>query len=364
MKAKHRQFLLGIGLIFFFLAGFGQKGMVQESSNQNATTTCSVSDILVNSCHPWFAASSYGYLEVGKQDIKTQILYLEKRMGRQADIIHTYHKADKPALSEDELYFINRPNTYLAATWKPSATWADAGGGNASVNADMDTFARSIKAIAPRKIFLSIWHEPEPSVSGGASACDPSLYKGDKGTPAQYRAMWQNVRNRFNNLGVTNVVWYINFMGYPKRFCMINDLYPGDSLVDWIVWDSYEIYPTGWPESPMALYTFLEHNSNSSHNYLSKPWGLMETGVGTYSNDDPKWVYQQYVNMKTTLDTNAMPRMKMWAIWDGWNRAATGATGYDARVGYNSFTHQPDSIEQNYFNNYANDPRFTDAFYK
>jgi beta-mannanase len=315
-----------------------------------SATACTISDKLVNSCRPWMEGTSNGYPQVAS-DKKSQVLYLEQRMGRQLDVVHTYHSAGTYTLSADDLYFINRPNTILEADWMITNTWSEAGGSNATINADIDELAKSIIAVSPQKVMISIYHEPESGVTGGASGCSSTVYMSTAkaGTPAQYKAMWQNIRNRFNNLKVTNVVWVVNYMGYSGFNCMVNDLYPGDDLVDWIVWDPYadndsSIWPT---DNALHLYTFLTDNSNSSHDYLSKTWGLAEAGA---CGSTAAFAHQQYVNMKSTVDNNTMPRMKMWAIFDEYGT-------YDHRVDYNCQTHDIDATAQKDFNSFANDSK-------
>ncbi|HEU5048151.1 MAG TPA: hypothetical protein VFT64_09955 [Rickettsiales bacterium] len=320
----------------------------------SAHAACTVNDKLVNSCRPWFAVAAGGYTEA-PNGTKGQITYFEQRAGRQVDIVHTYHRPNKDALTEDELYFINRPNTYLATTWKPAKLWQDAGGSNAETNAHIDHMAQSIKAVAPKKIFLTVFHEPENDVTGGGTNCPANIYKGKAGTPEEYRAMWRNIRNRFDAQHVTNVVWVMNYMGFKKWDCLVDDLWPGNDLVDWVVWDPYEHQHAQWPESPMRLYNFLTQHSNAQHDYLSKPWGIMETGV----IGPQTLAVQQYADMKASLDNNTMPRLKMLAIWDDYT-----ANSKDIRLGYDSETHQPDTVKQKAFNAYFNDPRFTDTFYE
>ena len=104
--------------------------------------------------------------------------------------------------------------------------------------------AVSIKALKDNgttpDVILSIWHEPENDVSpGGDPNCPNVVYKGTAGTVAQYRNMWAYVENRFALDGVTNVVWAMDYMNYPPWACLYNDLYPGDNLVSWIIFNAY-----------------------------------------------------------------------------------------------------------------------------
>jgi hypothetical protein len=49
--------------------------------------------------------------------------------------------------------------------WKPASPWAN--GYNGDDNAGIDAIAASLKSVAPHKVMLVIWHEPENDVSPG-----------------------------------------------------------------------------------------------------------------------------------------------------------------------------------------------------
>lgn len=301
-----------------------------------------VDDKLVNHCRMWFGANVGQYKEAEK-GTRNQIAHFEKRIGRQVDIVHTYHGIGDNALTEDEYYFIRRPDTILFTNWKPAARWKDAAGGNEAVNATIDQMARSIQNAAPQKIFLTIYHEPEDQVEGGTS-CASYSNKEKAGVPSDYRAMWRNIRSRFDALGVDNVVWVMNYMGYERWQCLVNDMWPGNELVDWIMWNSYANKQTTWPDAPLRLYDFLTANSTPEHDYLSKPWGLGEFGAW---NKDVAFVLEQFEAMRRTLEDEAvMPRLRAYVVFD--NR--------DSRVGYTNG--KPDPAKQAAFNRVANHKRF------
>src|SRR5262249_14018672 len=89
-------------------------GVTAVSYSQAAA--CTVSATLVNSCRPWLGASVGDYPQVAS-DVKSQVLYHEQRIGRQIDIVHTYHPVGNNKLSSDDIYFANRANTILFANW-------------------------------------------------------------------------------------------------------------------------------------------------------------------------------------------------------------------------------------------------------
>jgi len=347
--AHLRALRLLLAAMFFLVVGVTAYKFTQQT---HAASSCSISSVLVNSCRPWLGAAVAGYPQVSSSKT-AQFEYAEQRLGRKMDIFHDYHQPGNLPLSSDEKYFATRPNTYIYVNWKPASNWADAGGGNATVNASIDKAAASIKSVAPHKIFLTIWHEPENDVSGGTSC---AIKPGTAGTPAQYRAMWQNVENRFKADGVTNVVWVMNYMNYPKWQCLVPELWPGNSLVDWVTFEAYDAqWKPGYPSFNNVvndMYKTLEADNDSTHNFESKPWGIGEVGDCDSTNQSD--VYTYYSQMKTALDNNTFPRLKMYMAYDdSGNNAGMGClTEYSKAGNY-------DPTEQSYYNKFADDPIFT-----
>jgi hypothetical protein len=343
-------------------------------------TTCTVNAILVNSCRPWLGATAAWYTSGGSVmgSWQSEVLAHETRIGRQVDVAHDY-SGPGDVLSTGEKYFVNRANTYLMLNWKPVTSaagtkWADATGcGSATCNS-VDTtsikkMADSIRDdIGGKKIFLSVWAEPDDDISpGGSPGCVAagSATTGAMGTTADYVNMWHHVRSVFNSEGVTNVVWVMNWMGYAGHNCDVNDLYPGNSYVDWIVWDPYEGSTKTLDQTGVGLfYGFLTSNTTSSRAYTSKPWGLNEWGAEVVGNKPG--TYQVYGYMKAALDNGTYPNLKMFNVWDSHVASSTKnwQIGFAQLDSNNPPTLVADPNEQAAYNAFANDPRFTDAFYQ
>lgn len=325
-----------------------------QNKQSDAFSNCQPNAILVNPCRPLFGGAVLGDPHAASDPI-SQFNYYESIIGHPLDIFHDYHSPTSTLpLNDTEKYFAQRTNTYIYVNWKPASNWADAGGNNATVNANIDKAATSIKSIAPNKIFLTIWHEPENDVSPGTSTC--AGLKGSAGSPAQYIAMWQNVENRFNADGVTNVVWVMNYMGYQPWDCLVTQLWPGNNLVDWVTYDMYSTSDsTNWANTIGRFYNVLSSDSNSTTNFDSKPWGLGE--FGDCQTKDQAHVYQYYQQAKAALDANTYPNLKMYMIYDNVNGPGAGPgclTDYAQNGTY-------DPTEQSNFNQFANDPIFTQA---
>src|SRR5450631_1521655 len=114
-------------------------GQLFYLSPAHASDSCAVSPILVNSCRPWLGATAKNYPQAAS-DVQSQILYHEQRIGRQLDIVHTYHGVGDNSLSSTDVHFATRPNTILLTNWKPASNWAAI----ASQNAGIDEMAASI----------------------------------------------------------------------------------------------------------------------------------------------------------------------------------------------------------------------------
>lgn len=290
-------------------------------TTSSTSPTCTLTDELVPTCGTMLGAYASSW---GGSTIATAFQNFNAESGSTISVDHDYLRPGQ-VLSSADTQIAETPGDLLLVNWKPAYTWSDANGSNASVNAQIDAMAESIKALGNHKIFLSIFHEPENDVSGGASGCPSTIYKGTAGTPADYQAMWANVESRFAALDVTNVVWTMIYMGFTGWDCMIDDLWPGNSLVDWVLWDPYASNNEDYVQAVSPFYNELTNLSDSSHNYLSKPWGLGEFGDRNTSDANQE---DFYTTVAQSLDSNQFPKMKLLELYD-----AVGSTG-DYRVAY------------------------------
>jgi beta-mannanase len=202
----------------------------------------------------------------------------EAQIGRQLDILRIYHTPGSwSQLSTSEKAYITAGRKLLMSV-KPDAMWSNAvgvaNGGSATVDAQMTSLAKSIAAVAPAKIMLIVWHEPENDVIG-------SVPNASAGTTGQYVLMWQNVRQIFASNGATNVIWCWDVENYAPLRYLLPSLWPGNSNVDWVMWDQYQSSSTDTYTNVLQDgYNWMTANSSPTTDYLSKPWGLAEWGVG------------------------------------------------------------------------------------
>jgi beta-mannanase len=153
-------------------------------------------------------------------------------------------------------------------------------------------------------------------------------------------------------------------MGYVGHNCDVNDLYPGNSYVDWIVWDPYLGSTKTLDQTGMGLfYTLLTSNTTSTRAYTSKPWGYNEWGAEVVGNKPG--TYQAYNFVKAALDNGTYPNIKLYDVWD----SHVANTDKNWQIGFAQLNSSvppslsADATEQSTYNAFANDPRLFDSFY-
>ncbi len=83
---------------------------------------------------------------------------------------------------------------------------------------------------------------------------EPEVHMETHGTAADYRRAWRRVVEAFRTAGATNVAFVWATTSYELRTdvgdpALVESLYPGDDLVDWIGVDPYNFYKDGVWES-------------------------------------------------------------------------------------------------------------------
>ncbi|HZE38466.1 MAG TPA: glycosyl hydrolase [Stackebrandtia sp.] len=307
---------------------------------------------MVNSCRPWLGARANGYPGIGDDEIK-QLDDHAKRIDHHLDIVHTYAPAGKlPLSSEQDKDLARRDDTYLFQNWKPVDDWSKAGGKDAEVNKHIDDAADNIKSVAPKKLFLTIHHEAENDVSSDGDCATNG--DGKAGTAAEYRDMWKNVRQRFDAKGVDNVVWVMDYMNYPKWDCLVPKLYPGDDLVDWIMFNGYgDGKHADFDDNVGRFYSLLTKLSNADRDLTSKPWGIGEWSIHDSTQAQARAYYEQAA--KAVAD-NTFDNLKAYVIFD--SPGPEAASGL--RIRYDD-SGDADSKEEQDYKAFANNPVFDEG---
>jgi len=323
----------------------------EPSPSPEQPADCVVGRDLVNPCRPWFGATANGYPEAREHDKLDQMRDFERRVGRRMDVARTYHVVGDNQLSETDRYYAGRPGTLLLTSWQPTGDWSRADGSDPEINAAIDEMARSVKSLGDTRIMFSVFHEPENDLST-APMCPPGTpVQGQAGTAEEYRTMWRTVRDRFDAAGVNNVVWVMNYMGYHAYNCMIDAVYPGDDLVDWILFNAYDQGDTDvdFGGEVANMYDQLLQRSTPRHDYASKPWGLAEWGIYDSSQ---RSAYRYYAQARASVESEEYPKLKLYSIFDSAD-PNTGDGSYRVAFGTNG---RRDQREQRAFNDFARSP--------
>ena len=283
-----------------------------------------------------------------EDDFRAQLEHHEERIGRRVDIAHTFSAVGSVPLSnQHDRYLAQRAGTHLYANWKPAERWRDATGGDTSVEKRIDQAIANITSIAPKRIFLTLHHEPENDVSSD-SGC--AVKPGTAGTAEDYKRMWRHVRQRFDAARVGNVVWVMDYMNYKPWDCLVPKLYPGDDHVDWIMFNAYGSGRN--PDFAANVSRFervLTAMDAPGRRTLSKPWGIVEWGVHTATQEQARSYYEQAAK---ALSDNRFPRLKAYMIFDSPGTHDQGGL----RVSY-ADDGDLDTAEQKAYRAFANHPR-------
>jgi hypothetical protein len=346
---RFARFAVATAAVLALVAGGGAV-TAPERAAADEPPECTVDALLVNSCRAWFGVSANGYPQVSGRKLD-QMLYFEERVGRQMEIAHTFHGPGDNALTDHDRFFADRAGTFLLTNWALTRDWASADGSNDAVNAQIDAMAASVKSLGDTRIFLTLFHEPENDVTT-APECPGFVPKGTSGTTADYRAMWANVRARFDALGVTNALWVMNYMNHPPNNCLVDHLYPGDDLVDWVLFTGYQHGDRGvsFVDRVSNMYDLLTRQSRPGHDYLSKPWGIAEWGINNSTQEN---AYLYYAQAKAAVEADAFPRLRMYVSFDAGDAASNDASH---RVAYGIDPDVFDQAEQDAYNLFAHSP--------
>jgi Glycosyl hydrolase family 26 len=317
-------------------------------ATSQAACTPGVSGKLVPNCGAWLGAASNHHPDDSPKNWEGRMQKHEDRIGRALDIVHNYHGPKDPvpmpmdANSQEGQEEIARANAghIVYMSWKPSDDWRAVGQGDPSADALLDQGARNIIAVAPRKVMLTIWHEPEMGQNGTTR------------TPQTYVKMWRHIHQRFAQQGVTNVVWVYNPTGYLPNWESVElAFYPGDFYVDWIMWDPYS--PNGNRDYITTISGFYDwlwnhdgETNGKKHHFRKKPWGLGEWGV---SGGDSKWQQRYYADARASF--TRFPKLKAYVIWDSFGKKdfridfccvpTGGELDPEEQAAYNVFAHDP-----------------------
>jgi len=238
----------------------------------------------------------------------------EALYGRQVDVLHRYHDwNDAWPTAEEQAYAAQ--GRFLFEGWEnrifggATVCWADVAGG--AHDAAIDAQAQRLAAFGGR-LFVNFMHEPEDNVG----TCQPGAVNdplADMGSVEDFKAAFRHVVERVRPVA-PNVVWVLVLMGHDPAGSW--SLYPGDDVVDWMGWNTYNWANCGgrsndvwksFQQTHQAMYDHLDAVGND------KPRMIGEYG----SHDDPAMgsKEQWFPDVPAVLRL-AMPKVKAVVYFD------------------------------------------------
>ena len=338
-------------LLLFAFALAGLAGVSLQTSPRSAAAVaqgCTVDTLLVNSCRPWFGAAVNGYPQVS--GAQNELLYFEQRTGRQAEIVHTYHAVgqfDTAMLTDVDKYVATRPDTMLYTNWALTKNFASADGSNATVNAEIDKMATSIKSLGSTKIFLTLHHEPENDLQRFAEWLHvrPGRHDGQRGrVPRDVGERPRAVRRtRSHERHLGDELHELPQVQLPDRRAVARRRPRGPGA-------TFNGYQGGnkdvsFQNRVTPFYNLLTNQSAPGHDYTSHPWGIVEWAPHLTTQPNA-YLYDRQV--KEAVEAGIYPRLHFYLVFDDINSSLHDLA---FRVAYGT-DGQFDATEQSAFNQF------------
>ncbi|MFD9948905.1 glycoside hydrolase family 26 protein [Nonomuraea sp. NPDC059023] len=201
------------------------------SAPASPASTCAAGDKLVPPCGAYWGM--YIAPPGNRTPVGQAVGNMESQLGRKLDIVFSYHdmstgpngtfmREDEVALGRDRILLLS----WEAKIWgSPERTllWRDIASGTMDASV-IDKQAQRIKKYG------------KPVMIGFDGEMDRRT---TSGTPKEYVAAYRHIHDRFQKLGVTNVIWVWAVTGFMEYKDQWKALYPGDEYVDWISYDPY-----------------------------------------------------------------------------------------------------------------------------
>ncbi|HEY2298306.1 MAG TPA: hypothetical protein VGH43_11300 [Jatrophihabitans sp.] len=203
--------------------------------------------------------------------------------------------------------FYNRPHQIV--------TWQDVAAGNE--DAALTRMAEGISSLK-RRVFVTFDHEPDLPRRFGV------------GTAADFVVAWRHVHALFARAGANNVVWVWVVTGSPTTQSFAVSAWPGNDVVDWISWESYngsgcrayQLSPDRYQSFAQTTLPFLRYLDAVHDRYnidIAKPMMISEAGSVIYPSR-PELTAQWYRGIPAVLRSH--PQIKAVSLWDHVGTAA------------------------------------------
>ncbi|MFE4641167.1 glycoside hydrolase family 26 protein [Streptomyces sp. NPDC056730] len=233
--------LAAVGALLAAIGVWHARGGTADTDQDAANGSCAPTALLEPPCGAWWGA----YIPYARDgSLKDAVYAFEKKIGRRLDLVHNYHDMsrterdgvlltpDERELGRDRLLMLAWESTVWTEPHHENWTetqlgWRAVADGTFDEEI-IDPQARRLKAYGER-VFLSFDQEAD-------------FRTPDAGTPEEFVAAYRHLHDRFERLGVDNVVWVWTVSGYLGNAGLMKSLYPGDDYVDWIGMDQYNYF--------------------------------------------------------------------------------------------------------------------------
>lgn len=147
---------------------------------------------------------------------------VERLIGRNLDIVHTYRKWADPFPTQSDLVFLRQ--SILQLSWAGTDTASILAGSEDTVIRER---ARAVKAVDVPLLLEWRWEMDRPNLQAEIHS------------PTDYVAAWRHIRTIFRQEGVHNAGWVWCPLSQGFATGRAPAYYPGDGEVDWLCVDAY-----------------------------------------------------------------------------------------------------------------------------
>ena len=234
-------------------------GIAQVLPRRTSSGPCRTGVNLVPTCGVLWGVAPGAFTDARGQQA---LAAFERKTERHQDIFHAYHNGQRqlfPTKTEIAIARQKGKERILLLNWKPvGVSWAKIAKGDPRTDAFLDRLAVHINHSFRERFFFAIHHEAEDQVREK---------KGSGYEAEDYAAMFRHVVLRLRAHGVHNAVTVLIHMAYVPHTSesWFEDMYPGDSVVDWIGFDTYAYSDPGYGHGDFA--ELLNRRSKAKPNW-------------------------------------------------------------------------------------------------
>jgi beta-mannanase len=291
-------------------------------------TTCLIGAKLVPTCGAYLGVAAN---PLGGETYEQAMLNWENRIGRTADIFHFYMRGQSTLFpTPSQIARAREPGSerLLLLNWRPTITWRSIADGAA------DDYLRRVAAH-----IVSDFNEPFMLTLHAEMEAEVNDTPGSGMTAVDFRDFFRHTVDVLRANGATNVVFVIDYIGAPnwgdKEW--FEQLYPGDSYVDWIAEDPFAFgKPPIWLSDFGGMVDRVQNPPGSkwkgfyswaTRTHPGKPLMLAEWGVDE-AEDYPG--YKADFFKHTVQQMRRFPMIRALVYWDDPDAPTVGETRIDS----------------------------------